>query len=184
MSNITTLKTHRISTCATDTNVNIESKVGDNILLLRLSDNGSVLLLSKYKVDIDSFVFTLSLCFIPLIWLSRLEFTIFPTSTSFIKGLQFALNGCPVTFEIHDLHFSICKHSSWKDVFDLLYIFILLWKTEKIHWKVTPCLHEISFRPEMKLALRHSFKLQILLRKHSVQFLRFFSRNWSRMPKH
>lgn len=163
MSNITTLKTHRISTCATDTDVNIESKVGDNILLLRLSDNGSVLLLSKYKVDIDSFVFTLSLCFIPLIWLSRLEFTIFPTSTSFIKGLQFALNGCPVTFEIHDLHFSICKQSSWKDVFDLLYIFILL---------------------EMKLALRHSFKLQILLRKHSVQFLSFFSRNWSRMPKH
>ena len=123
----TTLITHRISACETDTDLSIESKVGDDtLLLLRLSDGASELFLSKYKVDIDSLVFTLSLCFLLPAWLSRLDFPIFPTSKSFIQSWHFALNGCPGTFEIHDLYFSICNHSSWKDVFDLLDIFILV----------------------------------------------------------
>ena len=52
---ITTFTTHRISACTTDIDLTIEFKVGEDILLLlRLSDNASILLLSKYKVDIDS----------------------------------------------------------------------------------------------------------------------------------
>ena len=75
----TTLITHRISACETDTDLSIESKVGDDtLLLLRLSDGASELFLSKYKVDIDSLVFTLSLCFLLPAWLSRLDFPYFP----------------------------------------------------------------------------------------------------------
>ena len=45
---ITTLMTHRISTCTTETDLNIESKFGDDILLLlRVSGNASVLLTVK-----------------------------------------------------------------------------------------------------------------------------------------
>ena len=52
---ITTLMTPRISTCATETDSSVESKVGEDILLLlRLSYNALVLLLCKYKVDIGS----------------------------------------------------------------------------------------------------------------------------------
>ena len=151
--------THVIFVCEIDTDLSIESKVGNNILLqLQLSDNASVLLLSKYKVDIDSVVFTLSLCFLPLTRLSRLDFPIFPTSKSFIQSLQFALNDCPGTFEIHDFYFSICNHLSWKDAFNSLHIFILLSKTNRIQWKLRSCLQEISFRTEMKFTLGHSFK--------------------------
>ena len=47
---ITTLMTHRISTYATETDSSVESKVGEDILLLlRLSDNALVLLLCKQK---------------------------------------------------------------------------------------------------------------------------------------
>ena len=61
MMSITTLMTHQIYACATDTDLSIESKVGNDILLLtQLSDNALVLLLPKYKADIDSLVFTLS----------------------------------------------------------------------------------------------------------------------------
>ena len=124
---IATLMTHRISACATDTELITEFKVGDDVLLLlRLSDNASVLLLLKYKLDVDSLAFPLYLRFLALIWLSRLDFPRSPTSNSFIQSLHFALNGCLGTFEIHDLYFCICNHLYWKDIFDVLFIFILL----------------------------------------------------------
>ena len=54
---ITTLMTCQISPCVTDTDFSIESKVGDNILLLlRLSDNASVLLMPNYNIDILTLV--------------------------------------------------------------------------------------------------------------------------------
>ena len=92
---ITTLMTHRISTYATETDSSVESKVGEDILLLlRLSGNALVLLLCKHKQTQDLFS-SIGLCFLQLIQLSRLDFTTFPTSKSFIQSLHFALNGSP-----------------------------------------------------------------------------------------
>ena len=55
---ITALIIHRISAYATATDLSIESKVGNKILLLlRASDNASALLMSKCKIYIDSLVF-------------------------------------------------------------------------------------------------------------------------------
>ena len=49
--------TCQISPCVTDTDLSIESKVGDNILLLlQLSDNASVLLMPNYNIDILTLV--------------------------------------------------------------------------------------------------------------------------------
>lgn len=52
---IATSMNHQTAASATNTDLSLACNIGDNILfLLRLSGNASILLLSHYKVDIDS----------------------------------------------------------------------------------------------------------------------------------
>ena len=83
-----------------------------------------------------SLVFTLSLCFLPYMAIK--------TGLSYISHIN-----------LFHAKFSIFL---FLRCFGPLKHFILLWKTNRNQWKLRLCLHETSFWPKMKLALRHSFK--------------------------
>ena len=61
-----------------------------------------------------------------------------------------ALNGCPGIFEIHSLYFSICNHSSWKDVFELLYIFLYSGRQTELNKNLGHVCLRFCFAPKWK----------------------------------
>ena len=151
--------TCQISPCVTDTDFSIESKVGDNILLLlQLSDNASVLLMPNYNIDILTLVLLCLYVSYHSYGYQDWTFKYFPHQTLSYKVSTLLWIAVRVLLKSMTYIFPFVATHLGK-VFWTLIHFILLWKANRIQWKLRSCLHEIWFCPEMKLVLCHSFKL-------------------------